>query len=102
MGKVEDKTAGRVEVYVPTGGTDSGHKKLARRLESVRGARIGLLDNCKEFSDVVLKGVGKILKRDYQVGEVTFWRKGSGVPAPASLLAKMAESCDAVINGVGH
>lgn len=90
-----------VKVHVPTGGFGVAEKHLANRLKSIKGARIGVLDNCKEFADIVLKGVADVLKREYGVGEIEFWQKpypGAGAP----FLGKMARSFDAVVNGVGH
>jgi hypothetical protein len=75
-------------------------RALAPRLETVRGKRIGILDNCKEFADVVLRGVALVLERDHGA-VVKFWRKSYlGIPSPFA--AEMADGCDAVINGVGH
>ena len=95
------ETIGGITVYVPTGAVDTQSKKLAPRLADIRGARIGILDNCKEFADVVLRGVADVLRRDYGVAEVRFWQKSYlGVPSPYA--AEMSAQCDAVINGVGH
>lgn len=95
------ETIGGISVYVPTGAADTQTRKLAPRLESVRGARIGILDNCKEFADLVLRGVAEVLKRDHGVAEVKFWKKTYlGIPSPYA--EEMAAGCDAVINGVGH
>lgn len=92
---------GGVEVYAPTGEIAAESRRLAPRLKTVRGARIALLDNCKEFADQVLRGVAEVLQRDYGVGEVRFWRKG--YPAQgAPFLKELAASCDAAVNGVGH
>ena len=92
---------GGISVYLPIGAKDTPSKKLAPRLESLRGARIGILDNCKEFADIVLRGVVEVLKRDYGVADVTVWQKSYlGIPSPYA--REMAASCDAVINGVGH
>ena len=92
---------GGITVYVPTGEASTATGKLAQRLETVRGARIGILDNCKEFADLVLKGVAETLERDHGVKAVRFWRKNYlGVPSPFA--KEMAAECDAVINGVGH
>jgi hypothetical protein len=92
---------GGVSVYVPTGAVEGEARRLAPRLETVRGARIGILDNCKEFADLVLHGVADVLKCDHGVAEVTFWRKSYlGIPSPYA--REMASACDAVINGVGH
>ncbi len=92
---------GDVSVYIPTGAVETAAKQLAPRLKTVRGARIGILDNCKEFADLVLRGVADVLVRDHGAGEVRFWRKSYlGIAAP--FVAEMAASCDAVVNGVGH
>ncbi|MEA3155694.1 MAG: hypothetical protein QOK44_3283 [Betaproteobacteria bacterium] len=93
-------TIGGIDVYLPTGAVDTQSKTLAPRLTSIRGARIGILDNCKEFADVVLRGVAQVLERDHGA-RVKFWQKSYlGVPSPYA--QEMAAECDAVINGVGH
>jgi hypothetical protein len=95
------ETLGGISVYVPTGAVDTPSRQLAPRLKTVRGARIGILDNCKEFADVVLRGVADVLEREHGAAEVKFWQKSYlGVPSPYA--QEMAAQCDAVINGVGH
>ena len=95
------ETIGGISVYVPIGASETKPKTLAARLQSIQGARIGILDNHKEFSATVLQGVVDVLKRDYGVRDVTVWRKSYlGVASPFA--KEMAASCDAVINGVGH
>jgi hypothetical protein len=95
------QTVGGVSVYMPIGEVDTKSKKLAPRLQSLRGARIGILDNCKEFADVVLRGVADVLEREHGVAGVKFWQKSYlGIASPYA--REMAAECDAVINGVGH
>ena len=97
----QKQTISGISVYVPTGAVDTQSKKLAPRLQNLRGARIGILDNCKEFADAVLHGVVEALKRDFGVEQVKVWQKSYlGVPSPYA--EEMAAQCDAVINGVGH
>ena len=92
---------GGVPVYLPTGEVDTKSKQLAPRLKSLRGKRIGILDNHKEFADLVLKGVVDTLKRDYGAADVKVWKKSYlGIPSPYA--EEMASQCDAVVNGVGH
>lgn len=101
MARYAMQEIGGVSVYVPTGAADAQSKHLAPRLTTLRGARVGMLDNCKEFADIVLRGVANVLRRTYGVGEVRFWRKAYlGIPSPYA--REMARACDAVINGVGH
>ena len=101
MGTHDQEKIGGVSVYVPTGAVDTAAKHLAPRLKTVRGARIGILDNCKEFADLVLRGVADVLARDHGVREVKFWRKDY-LGKPSAFAAEMTAACDAVINGVGH
>ena len=100
MAQSPTRTIGGVAVFVPTGAIETVAHALAPRLQSVRGARIGILDNCKEFADIVLRGVADVLQREHGA-QVTFWRKDYlGKPSPFA--KEMAAGCDAVINGVGH
>ena len=95
------ETISGIEVYLPTGAADTATRKLAPRLATLQGARIGILDNCKEFADLVLRGVASMLERDYGVASVKTWQKTYlGIPSPYA--EAMAAECDAVINGVGH
>jgi hypothetical protein len=109
MNKISDKrdevagteTVGGIRVYVPTGAVDTRSKPLAPRLQALRGARIGILDNCKEFADLVLQGISEKLRREHGVTDIKFWKKSYlGVASPYA--TEMAAQCDAVINGVGH
>ena len=96
----QTRTIGSVVVFVPTGAIDAGAHVLATRLQTLQGARIGILDNHKEFADIVLRGVAGKLAREHGV-ELKYWRKDYlGKPSPFA--KEMAASCDAVINGVGH
>src|SRR5689334_5125714 len=94
------ETIGGVSVFLPTGDLATTAAQLAPRLKTLRGARVGILDNCKEFADLVLRGVAEVLEREYGA-QVKFWRKSYlGIPSPFA--QEMAMECDAVINGVGH
>ena len=100
MSQSQTRLVGGVTVVVPTGAIETAAHALAPRLQSLRGARIGILYNCKEFADTVLHGLADVLQRDYGA-QVKFWRKD--YLGRASPFAKeMAADCDAVINGVGH
>jgi hypothetical protein len=90
-----------VEVYVPIGEVDTQSKRLAVRPGTLEGARVGILDNSKEFADLVLRGLAAVLERELNVAEVKVWQKSYlGIPSPYA--AAMAAECDVVINGVGH
>src|SRR3984893_19086780 len=89
------------QVYVPTGALETVASKPVERPKSLKDLRVGLLDNGKEFSDVVLQALAEVLQRDHGVTKIKFWRKG--FPAKgAPFIDEMAAETDAAISGVGH
>jgi hypothetical protein len=100
MAQSQTRVIGGISVFVPTGAIEVAAHTLAPRLQTLRGARIGILDNHKEFADIVLRGIADALQREHGA-EVTLWKKDYlGKPSPFA--KEMAASCDAVITGVGH
>lgn len=88
-------------VLVPTGAPETGFIPTADRPKSLAGLRIGLLDNGKEFSDVVLEALAETLRHGHGVTNIRFWRKG--FPAKgAPFIDEMAAETDVAISGVGH
>jgi hypothetical protein len=88
-------------VLLPTGARREASLKPAERPKSLAGLRIGLLDNGKEFSDVVLEALAETLRRDHHVTDIKFWRKG--FPAKgAPFIEEMAAETDVAVSGVGH
>jgi len=88
-------------VLMPTGARQTESIATVPRPTSLRGLRVALLDNGKEFSDIVLDGLARALARDFEITNVKFWRKG--FPAKgAPFIAEMAAESDVAISGVGH
>jgi hypothetical protein len=88
-------------VLLPTGPRSTAPTGLAERPKSLAGLRIGLLDNGKEFSDVVLEALAETLRRDHGATRIKFWRKG--FPAMgAPFIAEMAAETDVAVSGIGH
>lgn len=93
-------TISGVAVYAPNGAIETEAHALAPRLPSLKGKRIGILDNHKEFADIVLRGIAEKLKTEHGA-DIKIWRKDYlGRASPHA--HEMAAQCDAVINGVGH
>jgi hypothetical protein len=91
----------RQTVMLPTGAPATSAMQPAERPKSLAGLRVALLDNGKEFSDVVLESLAEALRRDHGVTNIKFWRKG--FPAKgAPFIAEMAAETDVAISGVGH
>src|ERR1700733_5122312 len=90
-----------ITVLMPNGAQQTDSILTAPRPKSLRGLRVALLDNGKEFSDTVLDGLAGALARDFEVTDIKFWRKG--FPAKgAPFIAEMAAESDVAISGVGH
>lgn len=90
-----------IPVCVPIGTADVLIRRLAQRIPSLDGARIGILDNCKEFADIVLRGVAEAVRELHPGAKIRTWQKSYlGIASPYA--EEMAAECDVVINGVGH
>jgi hypothetical protein len=88
-------------VMLPIGVQANSAVSAAERLKSLTGLRLGVIDNGKEFSDVVLEAVAEALRRENGVTDIKFWRKG--FPAKgAPFIAEMAAETDVAVSGVGH
>jgi hypothetical protein len=86
-----------IEIINPTGVRASKKIRLApRRLENLRGQRIGLLDNNKPNADKFLDHIGSLLKKRYDGVELVSKRKMTRIEADC--LKELADRCDVVIN----
>ena len=65
-----------IRVGNPSGVPDTPPKQLAPRLASLRGMRVALLDNGKEFSDEVLGTIQAALMRDFGIDKIQGFRVG--------------------------
>ncbi len=75
--------------------------ELAPRMASLKGARIGLIDNRKRHSDVFLAHLQELLRERYGVTDFQYYTKdGASIATPPEVLADMAKNCDAVIHAV--
>ncbi len=72
------------------------------RPDSLKGKRIGLVENTKFNSDKLLLKIGDILKKEYGAAETKMWRKhNAGVPAHKEILDDASRSVDVVVAGIG-
>ena len=75
--------------------------KLARRLETLAGTHVGIIDNSKHMAGELLQEVEQLLQQRYGVKQVTRYRKANpSIPTPPEVLAGLVASCDAVVHGV--
>jgi hypothetical protein len=86
----------------PVNEAEVAESALAPRLSSLRGKRIGLLDNSKSKADRILQAVAAILNTRYGFTNVVHHRKPSASkPASPEAIKELATTCDLVIVGVG-
>jgi hypothetical protein len=75
---------------------------LAPRVRELAGLRIGLLDNTKPNAALVLQTLAEQLHAQHHVGEViTYTKSYFGTPVEEDRAQEIAQSCEAVIAGVG-
>jgi len=72
------------------------------RPDSLKGKRIGLVENTKFNSNTLLQKIGDILKTEYGAAETRMWRKhNSSVPAHDEIIDEAKRGVDAVVAGIG-
>ena len=87
----------------PRGSSTHQDTGIAPRPTSLEGLTIGLLSNNKPNSELLLRDVADMLKREYAVRDVVEANKGSHrIPAPAEMIADLAERCDVVITATAE
>jgi hypothetical protein len=94
----------REAILDPTGQSDRDRAAaaLAPRVSGLRGIRLGLLDNAKANAARVLETLADQLRAQHHVGEVTTFTKSYfGTPVEEDRAQEIAQSCDAVLAGVG-
>lgn len=74
---------------------------IAPRLRSLRGARVGIVDNAKRMALPLLKALESILQTEYGVASFSYFRKeNASIPMPKDAMDAMAQASDAVVHGV--
>jgi hypothetical protein len=91
-----------IEILDPTVEPRKQPLTYVARPDSLKGKRIGLVENTKFNSDKLLLKIGEILKQEYGAAETHMWRKhNSSVPAHAEIIEEAKRSVDVVVAGVG-
>lgn len=93
----------REVILDPTGRSDAARvATLAPRVGDLAGLRLGLVDNAKPNAALVLETIAAQLRAQHHVGKVTTYTKSYfGTPVEKDQAREIAESCEAVIAGVG-
>jgi hypothetical protein len=96
-------TTNSVKLVDPTGadpGLDAW--SLAPRPADLRGKRVGLLDNSKANSDVLLRAIADILNSEFEFADVFYVKKHSAsLPPTPEVMAALHRNADLIITGIG-
>ena len=75
---------------------------ISLRPSDLRGKRLGLLDNTKANSEVILRKIADILDAKYEFAEIYYTKKhSSNLPPKPEVLSNLHLYADIVIAGVG-
>jgi len=89
-------------VFDPTDGPVVKTFSAAPRPASLAGKVVGILDNGKPKSDVLLREVQELFRSKAGVKDFVVVRKTSAYrPAPDGQLGDLAQRVDAVVTGIG-
>lgn len=91
-----------IQVLDPTNEAISTELSRCERQNTLEGKVLGVVDNGKPNSDIVVKTISQKLKEEYQLRDVIYFRKpSSSHQIPHDEAEKLAKQCDAVITGTG-
>ena len=88
-------------VLDPTVGEEVRQLSRARRLDSLRGKRVGMMSNAKPMADVFLRHLGEALERRYGIEWELEIKPDPSRIAPRALLDSLSAKSHAIITGVG-
>ena len=98
-----EHTPAPLQLVDPTGADPGSHPlTLAPRPVDLRGKRLGLLDNSKANSDVILRAISRLLNEEFEFADVCYVKKHSAsLPPRPEVVAELHRHADMVIAGVG-
>jgi hypothetical protein len=90
-----------ITIVDPAAEDAATQETLARRLDTLAGKHLGLIDNSKHMAAELMLEVEQLLQQRYGVKQVTRYRKSNpSIPTPPDVLANLVERCDAIVHGV--
>jgi len=91
-----------IQIYDPTTEVNSRKINFVPRPQSLKGLRIGLVDNTKHNSDQLLMRIAGILEKEHGAKSHVIRKKKSAGSAPSpEMIAEYKENCDIIVAGVG-
>lgn len=91
-----------LQIYDPTTEVKSRSINFVPRPKSLKGLRIGLVDNTKHNSDQLLMRIAGILEKEHGAKSHVIRKKKSAGAAPSlEMIAEYKQNCDIIVAGVG-
>lgn len=91
-----------VQIYDPTTEVAGRSIAYAPRPQSLKGLRLGLVDNTKHNSDELLLRIAGILEREHGAKSHIIRKKKSAGAAPhPEIIEEYKANCDVIVAGVG-
>ncbi len=84
----------------PLGFSNATRSNLAKRLGTLKGKTIGLLDNAKPRADVILDEVKKYLESEGAICSIYEFKPHLAKPLPQEQIERLAKA-DAVVGAIG-
>jgi hypothetical protein len=89
-----------VSLTSPLGFSEAARGNLARRLDTLRGKTVGLLDNAKPRADVILEEVKQYLESKGALCSIYEFKPHLATPLPEEQIQRLA-AADAVVGAIG-
>jgi len=90
-----------IRVYDPTAADAAGQDALAARFGSLDGKTVGLLNNTKDRTEIILDEVETLLRGRFPDVKVQHYRKRSVSGAGPELMDRLEKECDAIVTALG-
>ena len=91
-----------LQILDPTTEVSNRQMKFVERPKSLKGLRVGLVDNTKHNSDELLLRIASILEKDYGAKSHLIRKKKSAGSAPGPVIVEEYKAqCDVVVAGIG-
>jgi hypothetical protein len=89
-------------VFDPRGRVDAEQRALAPRAATLKGLRLGILDNTKWNANRLLRKTAALIVSEHGIGTVNYYKKESfSKSAEPSLIAEIAAHNDIVLTAIG-